>query len=239
MPISPDFSDADVLCMLQFIIENVDKYVKTLGFHGQRKARPVELLNDVKKNVRQFLNKTGPWSYHALQTVSLLACDVVAFLGGNCDDVYEAKEKMDNTLIQRLISTTTSEVSAEAAGSIDDIPRSPKRKLDDVDFDKVTEFVMEVMDEVEEAEEGQRRKIAKLALEENNVLLQIWRAIETKENRKEKIGKFLWYTNLVLDVNLTLKANSIPEGERAAEVGPHDGDTAEGGSSKENVGMSG
>ncbi|CAB4440649.1 unnamed protein product [Rhizophagus irregularis] len=51
-PVSKDFRDADVLCMLKFIIENIKIFLKESAFHGSHKSKPIELLKDFKKDVR-------------------------------------------------------------------------------------------------------------------------------------------------------------------------------------------
>lgn len=56
-PISRDFCNADLLCMLNFIIENIKIFLKNSVFHGTYKANPVELLTSFKMNVRNKLKK--------------------------------------------------------------------------------------------------------------------------------------------------------------------------------------
>ena len=86
-PISKDFCNADLLCMLNFILENITIFSKKSVFHGQYKANPAELLIDFKKKVRNKLahgivvSGKGRWSDHALQHVSILACEVIICLG--------------------------------------------------------------------------------------------------------------------------------------------------------------
>jgi len=54
-PISKDFCNADLLCMLNFITENIKIFSKNSVFHGTYKANPVELLTSFKKDVRNKL----------------------------------------------------------------------------------------------------------------------------------------------------------------------------------------
>jgi hypothetical protein len=85
--ISTDFGDANLLCMINFIIENIKLFLKQRLFHGKYKANPVELLSNFKKNVRNkmvhgiVVDKKGRWSDHELQHISLLACEVIICLG--------------------------------------------------------------------------------------------------------------------------------------------------------------
>jgi len=86
-PVSLDFRNADLLCMLNFLIENINIFLKKSVFHGTYKSNPVELLSSFKKNVRNklahgiIINEKGRWSDHALEHVAILACEVVICLG--------------------------------------------------------------------------------------------------------------------------------------------------------------
>ncbi|CAG8545502.1 13240_t:CDS:2 [Ambispora gerdemannii] len=150
--ISTDFSNADFLYILNFITEKIDIFLKKSVFHGQYKANPVELFNNFKNVCHKMthgivVNEVGRWSDHALQHVALLAC-------GNYEEVYITKEGINNDV-----------------GDNGDQP--PKRKLEDTDFGKMAEFVLDVLDEVEDTEKGQ--KIMKLTLKEDKYFMQIWR----------------------------------------------------------------
>jgi hypothetical protein len=85
--ISPDFENADVLCMIKFINENISIFLNKSVFHGRYKADPTELLSSFKKNVRDkmahgtIIDEKGRWSDLALQNVAHLACEIVACLG--------------------------------------------------------------------------------------------------------------------------------------------------------------
>ncbi|RUP36315.1 hypothetical protein BC936DRAFT_138472, partial [Jimgerdemannia flammicorona] len=205
-PTSPDFRAADVLCLLNFIIENIDTYFKSSAFYGQHKAILVELLSDFKMNVRDqmshgmILDQMGRWNDRALLNFAHMACKVVILLGVNHEDPHTTKKNTISTTTMQWISTAATEVSAGSVGFIRDIPRPPKRKLDDVNFDKMTDFIMNVLEEMEEAESGQKKKVARLTLEEDCCLVEIWRTIDMMESKKEQICKFLWYVNSVFDV---------------------------------------
>ena len=78
---------ADLLCMINFIIENIKLFLKQKKplFYGRYKANPTELLSNFKKNVRNkmahgiVVDEKGRWSDHELQHVSVLACEVVSW----------------------------------------------------------------------------------------------------------------------------------------------------------------
>lgn len=86
-PVNIDFSNADLLCMLNFIIDNINIFIRVSAFHGQYKTRPVELFSNFKKNVRNKMahgivtDDKGRWNDHSLQNVAILACEIVICVG--------------------------------------------------------------------------------------------------------------------------------------------------------------
>ncbi|CAG8747141.1 16972_t:CDS:1, partial [Cetraspora pellucida] len=50
-PINPDFSNANTLNMLNFMIENIKIFDKSV-FYGQHKSAPVNLFKNFKNNVQ-------------------------------------------------------------------------------------------------------------------------------------------------------------------------------------------
>ncbi|UZO18737.1 uncharacterized protein OCT59_010049 [Rhizophagus irregularis] len=201
-PISTDFGNADLLCMINFIIENIKLFLKPKKplFHGRYKANPTELLSNFKKNVRNkmahgiVVDEKGRWSDHELQHVSVLACEVVICLGGDYKEVSSNKENIDNEVVQRWINKADKEHSHPPQ----------KRKLDDTNLGKITEFVLYILEETEEIEKGDKRKILRLALNEDKYLIKLWRAIRTEE-KQVQICKFIQSANLMFDVNLKSK----------------------------------
>ncbi|CAG8456750.1 4733_t:CDS:2 [Dentiscutata heterogama] len=196
-PISTDFGDADLLCMINFIIENIKLFVKQKKplFHGRYKANPAELLSNFKKNVRNkmahgiVVDEKGRWSDHELQHISLLACEVVICLGGDCKEASSNKENIDNELVRRWINKADKEHSHPPQ----------KRKLDDTNLGKITEFVLDILEETEEIEKGDKRKILGLALNEDEYIIKLWRAIKIEE-KQVQIRKFIQSANLMFDV---------------------------------------
>jgi hypothetical protein len=81
--IKPDFENADTLCMINFIIENIEIFTKKSAFNNEN---PLELFKDYKKSVRNKMahgvaGENGRWSDIELQNVSLLSCKIVKCLG--------------------------------------------------------------------------------------------------------------------------------------------------------------
>ncbi|RHZ80838.1 hypothetical protein Glove_131g49 [Diversispora epigaea] len=211
--INADFSNADTLNMLNFVIENIKIFDKSV-FHGQHKSAPVELFKNFKNNVRNkvahgtLIDKKGRWSDHALQNITILVCDVVTCLGGNYKGLYAIKERFDNKIIQKWTDKTTSEVENK---NHENQLQPPKRRHDDSDFREMTKFVRDILKEVDETKEGSKQKIMKLALREDDDLMQIWRAVKTTECKREQSHEFIEFVNLAFNVNLKCISIEVPE----------------------------
>ncbi len=96
------------------------------------------------------------------------------------------KENIDNEIVQRWVNKA----------DIDHSHSSRKRKLDDTNFGKITDFVLDILNETEEIEEGNKRKILRLALDEDEYLIKVWRAIKT-DVKQVQVCKFI---HLMFDV---------------------------------------
>ncbi|KAF0519111.1 hypothetical protein F8M41_016631 [Gigaspora margarita] len=198
-PINPDFSNADTLNMLNFIIENIKIFDKSV-FHGQHKSAPVNLFKNFKNNVRHkmahgiLIDQKGRWSDHTLQNVAILACDVVTCLGGNYKELYAIKERLDNEIIEKWTGKPTLEVEI----------KSPKRKHDDSNFCEMLKSVRDILKEVIETKEGSgsKQKILKLALREDEDLIRIWRTVKTTECRRKQSHEFIEFVNLAFNLDL-------------------------------------
>ncbi|CAG8617022.1 5279_t:CDS:2, partial [Cetraspora pellucida] len=156
-PINPDFSNADTLNMLNFMIENIKIFDK---------------LNNVRHKMAHgiLIDQKGRWSDHALQNVAILACDVITCLGGNYKELYAIKERLDNAIIEKWTDKPTLEVKNK---NYENQIQSPKRKHDDLNFCEMLKFVRDILKEVNETKEGFKQKIMKLALREDEDLIQI------------------------------------------------------------------
>ena len=110
-------------------------------------------------------------------------------LGGDYKEVSSNKENIDNEVVQRWINKADKEHSHPPQ----------KRKLDDTNLGKITEFVLYILEETEEIEKGDKRKILRLALNEDEYLIKLWRAIRTEE-KQVQICKFIQSANLMFDV---------------------------------------
>ncbi|CAG8594644.1 20664_t:CDS:2, partial [Dentiscutata erythropus] len=195
-PINPDFGNADTLNMLNFIIENIKLFDKSV-FHGQHKSAPINLFKNFKNNVRHkmahgiLIDQKGRWSDHALQNVAILACDVVTCLGGNYEELYTIKERLGNKIIEKWTDKPTLEVENKNYEN----QIQPKRKHDDSNFCEMLKFV-------NETKEDSKQKIMKMALREDEDLIQIWRVVKTTECRKKQSYEFIDFVNLAFNLDL-------------------------------------
>jgi len=64
----------------------------------------------------------------------------------------------------------------------------------------MTEFILDVLEGVEESVNGQRQKIMKLALKEDEFLVRIWEIISILDSKKEQVRKFIKFVNVTFDV---------------------------------------
>ncbi|CAG8516782.1 16554_t:CDS:2 [Acaulospora colombiana] len=204
-PISKDFSNADLLCMLNFILENIAIFSKKSVFHGQYKTNPAELLINFKKNVRNKLahgivvSGKGRWSDHALQHVSIFACEVIICLGGNYEEVFANKEDIDSEIIKRWIDKASQKRKSEVIlDNEENVNPSQKRKFDNVfddkenidvsqkrrlDLGKITEFVLDILEDLEGTEKDDGKKILKLVMDENEYVMKLWKTIKAEERK--------------------------------------------------------
>ncbi|SRR6266542_975698 len=84
--VKTDFENADTLCMINFVIDNIEIFMKKSAFHTKNNENPLELFKDYKKSVRHQMahgiaSENGRWNDIALQNVSLLSCKIVKCLG--------------------------------------------------------------------------------------------------------------------------------------------------------------
>ena len=89
-PRQVNFSDADLLCILNFIIQNINLFTtgrsnQTL-FHGEYKLDPSELFKSFKiearnHNAHAITQQMGRWNDEELQRLSTLALKVIVCLG--------------------------------------------------------------------------------------------------------------------------------------------------------------
>uniref|UniRef100_U9UH05 Uncharacterized protein n=1 Tax=Rhizophagus irregularis (strain DAOM 181602 / DAOM 197198 / MUCL 43194) TaxID=747089 RepID=U9UH05_RHIID len=167
-PVNIDFSNADLLCMLNFIIDNINIFIRVSAFHGR-------------------------WNDHSLQNVAILACEIVICVGGNHEDICAYKENVDNEIVRRWINS-----------AVKNCPQLPQKRkhgdVDDASIGEITEFVMDILEEVEESKKGEKQDILKLALKGNEQIIQFCKGIKMKE-KDSQIRKFIQFANLMFDIH--------------------------------------
>jgi hypothetical protein len=82
--VNTDFRNVDILCILNFIIENIGIFKSK--FYGKNSASVIKIFKDYKKDVQHkmaysMMNENGQCSDFTLQNAVLLACKVVECLG--------------------------------------------------------------------------------------------------------------------------------------------------------------
>ena len=76
---------------------------------------------------------------------------------------------------------------------------SQKRRLSDADLGKITDFVLDIFEDLEGTEKEDRKKMLRLAMDENDYLTKFWKTIKTEE-RKIQVRKFIRFANVMFDV---------------------------------------
>ncbi|CAG8756936.1 13430_t:CDS:2 [Cetraspora pellucida] len=192
-PRQSDFSDADLLCLLNFTIHHVSLFTnqsdKTL-FCGKHKLNPSTLLTSFKVEARNYnahaiTQTNGRWDDERLQRLSTLALEVSICLGAReeYENLLEIKKKLDFEVMERWVTTVH-----------EDDPKMKKRKIRDIELEELTDFALDVINKLESDQE-QLNRIVHMAISKDETLLNIWRCIESKE-KKDKIEKFIKLMNI-------------------------------------------
>ncbi|GBC05814.1 hypothetical protein RclHR1_06440001 [Rhizophagus clarus] len=199
-PKKDDFSDADLLCLLNFIIQNINLF--TLGldqtlFHGPNNIDPTFLLRNFKVEVRHHnahgvTNLKGRWSDEKLLRLSTLALEVIVCLGKGSRFTQSIKRKLESELIDRWISTR------KRKHEEDDNKCSKRRNMDN-EYGKLTDFVLSIVNKLERNED-QVKKIIQLVIAKDERLMNIWESLTTQEDEDLKIKKFVTLANYQFDM---------------------------------------
>lgn len=231
-PKQTDFSDADLLCLLNFMIQSLPLF--TLGqhqtlFYGSYKTDPSFLFNSFKVEARHhnahgITYPEGRWSDEKLQRLSTLALEIIICLGklkyhksgyhsysvvdkGGSFSGYiffiigdqkafeplmEIKCELDNELIKRLSSTKKRKHEEEKECNT-------KRCLTNMEYGEFTDFALFLVNKLERNEK-QVEKVIQIAVDKNEVLVDIWRSLISQEDEDMKIKKFVALTNIQFDM---------------------------------------
>ncbi|CAG8582015.1 16710_t:CDS:2 [Cetraspora pellucida] len=213
-----DFSDADLLCLLNFILQIISLFTtrqsdQTL-FCGQYKLNPSDLLMSFKVEARNYnahaiTQSSGRWNDEKLQRLSTLALEVVICLGGQdeYEQLLEIKRKLDFEIMKRLISTAN---RTHEDNEVDH--QIKKRKLRDLELEEdkrqleeLTNFALDIIGKLESSDKEQLNRIVQMAISKNELLLNIWKSIDVKKDEDTKIEKFVKLMNMQFEMDLKPK----------------------------------
>ncbi|CAJ0769044.1 20560_t:CDS:2, partial [Entrophospora sp. SA101] len=210
-PRQMDFSDADLLCLLNFIIQNISLF--TIGqsdqtlFHGQYKLNPSDLLKSFKTEARNhnahgITQLEGRWNDEKLQRLSTLALEVVGCLGDKetFESLVEIKLKLDSELTEHIISTMKRK--CEENGNEH---HEKRRNTMDIELGELSDFALDIINKLDSSDKQELKQIVRLAVDKNEAFMNIWRSLVTQNNESKKIEKFITLMNFRFDMNLEIK----------------------------------
>ncbi|RIA98942.1 hypothetical protein C1645_748561, partial [Glomus cerebriforme] len=203
-PKKDDFSDADLLCLLNFIIQNINLFTLGQGqtlFHGPNNIDPTFLLRNFKvegrhHNAHGVANLKGRWSDEKLLRLSTLALEVIVCLGDqdSLRPLEEIKQKLESEFIDRWISTRKRKHE-------EDDNKCNKRRNMDNKYGKLTVSIVNKL----ERNEDQVKKIIQLVIAKDERLMNIWESLTTQEDEDLRIKKFVTLANYQFDTHLKNK----------------------------------
>ncbi|CAG8842986.1 43772_t:CDS:2, partial [Gigaspora margarita] len=205
-----DFSDADLLCLLNFIIQTISLFTtrqsdQTL-FCSQYKLNPSDLLMSFKVEARNYnahaiTQSSGRWNDEKLQRLSTLALEVV-ICQNEYEQLVEIKRKLDFEIMERLISTVN---GTHEDNEVDH--QIKKRKLRDLELEEdkrqleeLTDFALDIIGKLESSDKEQLNRIVQMAISKNELLLNIWKSIDVKKDEDTKIEKFVKLMNMQFEM---------------------------------------
>ncbi|RIB15814.1 hypothetical protein C2G38_2191542 [Gigaspora rosea] len=207
-PKQTDFSDADLLCILNFMIQNISLF--TLGqyqtlFCGPYRIDPSLLFKSFKvearhHNAHEVTHLEGRWSDEKLQRLLTLALEVIICLGDHeaFEPLVEIKRKLDTELAERLTLARKRKCEEEEECNV-------KRKyLSNIEYGEFTDFVLYLVSKLEKNED-QTGQIVRMAVAKNDKLIDIWDSLITRKDENAKIKKFVALINFQFDMHLKIK----------------------------------
>ncbi|CAB4402375.1 unnamed protein product [Rhizophagus irregularis] len=199
-PKQTDFSDADLLCMLNFMIQNLSLFSHQTLFYRSYKTDPSFLLKSFKiearnHNAHGITYLEGRWSDEKLQRLLTLALEVIIYLGDHeaFEPLMEIKCKLDNELIKRLSSMKKRKHEEEKDCN------AKRRYLTNIEYGEFTDFALCLVNKLERNEK-QVGQIVRMAVDKNEVLVNIWKSLISQKDEDTKIKKFVALTNIQFDM---------------------------------------
>ncbi|EXX70872.1 uncharacterized protein OCT59_000013 [Rhizophagus irregularis] len=214
-PRNVDFSDADLLCLLNFIIKNSSLFTvpnsdQTL-FHGEYKLKPLDILKSFKTEARNhhahgITQIEGRWCDEKLQRLSTLSLELVNCLGD--ENAYELLLRIKLELNSELEEQCVSSMKRKYEENEDKFHEKKKRMVE-IELGELVDFALDIVNKLNSTNEGHLSQIVRLAVDEDKVFLKIWKSLATRKDENERIQKFISLMNVLFDMNLKTKSETI------------------------------
>ncbi|CAI2184966.1 6578_t:CDS:2 [Funneliformis geosporum] len=214
-PRESDFSNADLLCILNFMIQNISLF--TIGrpdqtlFYGDYKLNPTDLFKSFKNEARNHLahgitQSKGRWNDERLQRLSALALEVVVCLGDKkaFEQLKEVKQKLESELMERR-----TRVMKRKRKEHEEDENVRKKSPKDIDLRNLLDFSLYMVSKLESDDEKELKRMVQLAVDIDNAFVNIWRGLESQENEYEKVEKFVILMNFRFDMVST--SDAVPQ----------------------------
>ncbi|RHZ88869.1 hypothetical protein Glove_21g41 [Diversispora epigaea] len=210
-PRNIDFSDADILCLLNFIIKHISLFIiphsdKTL-FHGEYKLKPLDVLKSFKIEARNhyahgITQSEGKWNDEKLQRLSTLALELVDCLGD--ENAFESLLEIKRNLSSELAEQYALPLKRKHESDEDEF-QEKKRRMTDEELGELMDFALDIINKLESESEEHLNQIVRLAVDKNEAFINIWRSLITRKDENVKIQKFISLMNVRFDMNLKNK----------------------------------
>ncbi|CAG8718280.1 10615_t:CDS:2, partial [Funneliformis caledonium] len=199
-PRQVNFSDADLLCILNFIIQNINLFTtgrsnQTL-FHGEYKLDPSELFKSFKiearnRNAHAITQQMGRWNDEELQRLSTLALKVIVCLGDkeSYDPLVKIKRELDNKLIERLTLKTDQKRFNEVAGIAN-------QENEDEYCTDLFDFALDIINKLKSSKEENIKQILKLAVNQDSMFMNIYKSLVLRKDKSVIVEKFIAIMNI-------------------------------------------
>ncbi|CAI2198847.1 4151_t:CDS:2, partial [Funneliformis geosporum] len=163
-----DFSDADILCLLNFITKYISLFIiphsdKTL-FYGKYKLKPLSALQSFKTEARNhhvhgITKSEGKWNDEKLQRLSTL----ILFIHSELVEQYALpmKKKHENN---------------------ENEFQERKRHMTDEELRELTDFALNIVNKLESENKEHLNQIVRLAVDKNEAFINIWRTLVTSKD---------------------------------------------------------
>ncbi|CAI2178166.1 9375_t:CDS:2 [Funneliformis geosporum] len=173
-PRQVDFSDADLLCILNFIIHNITLFTtghsnQTL-FHGEYKIDPSDLLKSFKiearnHNAHAITQPMGRWNDEELQRLSTLALKVIVCLGDN--ELFDPLIKIKNELNDKLTERLTLRIENK-----------------DEDLADLVDFALDNINKIKSSNKENIKQILQLAMNKDHTFFNIWKRLAFRKDKR-------------------------------------------------------